>query len=62
MAADLGDADAQNDLAQCYHHGIGVKKDMHLAAKYYRKAARQGHGAMGNSWIYKPKYDRRNSF
>ncbi|CDH53333.1 hcp-like protein [Lichtheimia corymbifera JMRC:FSU:9682] len=62
MAADLGDADAQNDLAQCYHHGIGVKKDMHLAAKYYRKAARQGRGVMGNSWIYKPKYDRRNSF
>ncbi|CAO3587968.1 unnamed protein product [Absidia cylindrospora] len=57
IAADLGDPDAQNDLGHCYHHGNGIKKDLHLAAKYYRKADKQGHGLMGNSWIWKSKYD-----
>ncbi|KAI8070460.1 hypothetical protein BC940DRAFT_296148 [Gongronella butleri] len=57
IAADLGDPDAQNDLGHCYYHGHGVKKDMYMAAKYYRKADKQGHGVMGNSWIWKPKYD-----
>ncbi|KAI9493441.1 hypothetical protein BDB00DRAFT_763601 [Zychaea mexicana] len=56
IAADLGDADAQNEVARCYHHGQGFKKDMKLAAKYYRKADQQGHGMVGNSWIYKEKY------
>ncbi|CAO3609543.1 unnamed protein product [Mucor fragilis] len=58
IAADLGDPDAQNDLGHCYYHGQGVKKDLHLAAKYYRKADKQGQGIMGNSWIWKPKYDK----
>ncbi|KAI8084830.1 uncharacterized protein BX664DRAFT_360657 [Halteromyces radiatus] len=57
IAADLGDADAQNDLGHCYYNGQGVKKDVALAAKYYRKADKQGHGIMGNSWIWKKKYD-----
>ncbi|ORX55809.1 HCP-like protein [Hesseltinella vesiculosa] len=57
IAADLGDPDAQNDLGFCYHHGHGVKKDLHMAAKYYRKADKQGHGLLGNSWIWKSKYD-----
>ncbi|KAI9496173.1 hypothetical protein BDB00DRAFT_726225, partial [Zychaea mexicana] len=56
LAADLGDPDAQNDLARCYSTGKGVKKDMKLAAKYYRLADKQGCGIMGNSWIYKSKY------
>ncbi|KAI8391048.1 uncharacterized protein BYT42DRAFT_555412 [Radiomyces spectabilis] len=58
IAADLGDADAQNDLGHCYYYGHGVKKDLYMAAKYYRKADKQGHGIMGNSWIYKTKYDK----
>lgn len=57
IAADLNDADAQNDLGHCYYHGHGVKKDMFMAAKYYRKADKQGQGIMGNSWIWKSKYD-----
>lgn len=57
IAADLNDPDAQNDLGHCYYHGHGVKKDMYLAAKYYRKADKQGQGIMGNSWIWKSKYD-----
>ncbi|OAD04648.1 hypothetical protein MUCCIDRAFT_124184, partial [Mucor lusitanicus CBS 277.49] len=56
IAADLNDADAQNDLGHCYYHGHGVKKDLFLAAKYYRKADKQGQGIMGNSWIWKSKY------
>ncbi|KAI8372608.1 hypothetical protein EDC96DRAFT_53932 [Choanephora cucurbitarum] len=57
IAADLGDPDAQNDLGHCYYQGQGVKKDLHMAAKYYRKADKQGQGIMGNSWIWKSKYD-----
>ncbi|KAF9115259.1 hypothetical protein BGX27_008380 [Mortierella sp. AM989] len=56
IAADLGDPDAQNDLAWCYYHGIGVKKDMYKSAKYYRLAAAQGQGTIGNQWIWKDKY------
>ncbi|KAI9482753.1 MAG: hypothetical protein EXX96DRAFT_555494 [Benjaminiella poitrasii] len=58
IAADLNDPDAQNDLGHCYYHGHGVKKDLYLAAKYYRMADKQGQGIMGNSWIWKPKYDK----
>ncbi|KAG0171360.1 hypothetical protein DFQ28_004434 [Apophysomyces sp. BC1034] len=58
IAADLGDPDAQNDLGHCYYHGHGTKKDLYMAAKYYRMADKQGHGIMGNSWIYKSKYDK----
>lgn len=57
IAADLGDPDAQNDLGHCYYQGQGVKKDLSMAAKYYRKADKQGQGIMGNSWIWKSKYD-----
>ncbi|EIE78742.1 hypothetical protein G6F46_003246 [Rhizopus delemar] len=57
IAADLNDPDAQNDLGHCYYHGHGVKKDLKMAAKYYRMADKQGQGIMGNSWIWKSKYD-----
>ncbi|KAF8959463.1 hypothetical protein BGZ46_001755 [Entomortierella lignicola] len=56
IAANLGDPDAQNDLAWCYYHGIGVKKDMYKSAKYYRLASAQGQGTIGNQWIWKDKY------
>ncbi|KAG0227391.1 hypothetical protein BGW42_002981 [Actinomortierella wolfii] len=58
IAADLGDADSQNEVALCYQDGIGTEKDMFQAAKYYRLAAKQGAGQMGNQWIWKPKYDQ----
>ncbi|KAJ1922858.1 hypothetical protein IWQ60_006248 [Tieghemiomyces parasiticus] len=57
IAANLGDADAQADLAFCYQHAAGVKKDMPKAAKYYRMAHAQGVEIFGNSWIFKSKYD-----
>ena len=57
MAADLGDSDAQMDLAFCYCSGSGVKKNKKMAASYYRIAALQGKTEFGLSWIYKEKYD-----
>lgn len=57
IAANMGDPDAQNDLGYCYANGEGVKKDMKKSAKYYRMAAAQGSSTLGNSWIYKKKYD-----
>ncbi|CAG8712885.1 6939_t:CDS:2 [Acaulospora morrowiae] len=57
IAANLGDPDAQNDIGFCYYRGEGVKKDMKKAARYYRMAAAQGSGILGNSWIFKTKYD-----
>ncbi|KAL8283627.1 hypothetical protein RQP46_005422 [Phenoliferia psychrophenolica] len=53
LAADMGDPDAQSDLAFCYANGKGVKKDMKKAAKYYRLAIKQGGETFGLSWIYK---------
>ncbi|PIA14440.1 HCP-like protein [Coemansia reversa NRRL 1564] len=57
VAADLGDADAQADLAACYEKGDGVKRDMKQAAHYYRLAHKQGVELFGTSWIFKKKYD-----
>ncbi|KAJ1893424.1 hypothetical protein LPJ66_005770 [Kickxella alabastrina] len=57
VAAELGDADAQGDLAACYEKGDGVKRDMKRAAHYYRLANKQGMELFGTSWIYKKKYD-----
>ncbi|GAA6060847.1 hypothetical protein JCM10212_005265 [Sporobolomyces blumeae] len=56
LAADLGDADAQNDAAYCFANGKGCKKDLKKAAKYYRMAVASGGADWGLSWIYKPKY------
>ncbi|KAF9910853.1 hypothetical protein EC991_005316 [Linnemannia zychae] len=58
IAADLGDADSQNETAFCYYEGIGIEKDMYESAKYYRMASAQGASQLGNSWIWKPKYDQ----
>ena len=37
-AAQLGDPDAQQDLAFCLANGKGCKKDRKAAAKWYRAA------------------------
>ncbi|KAK4052410.1 hypothetical protein OIV83_002212 [Microbotryomycetes sp. JL201] len=57
LAADLGDMDAQQDLAFCLANGKGCKKNPKLAAKYYRLAVKQGASDFGLSWIWKAKYD-----
>ncbi|GAA5816584.1 hypothetical protein MFLAVUS_010114 [Mucor flavus] len=58
VASNLGDPDAQNDLGFCYANGLGVKKDLYCSAKYYRLAEKQGQGMIGNSWIWKDKYNQ----
>ncbi|KAE8386751.1 HCP-like protein [Aspergillus alliaceus] len=56
-AANLGDTDAMNEVAWCYLEGFGGKKDKFMAAKYYRLAEQKGSKLVGNSWIWKEKYD-----
>lgn len=53
LSADLGDMDAQQDVAFCFANGKGVKKDLKKAAHYYRLAVKQGGEDWGLSWIYK---------
>ena len=42
LNADLGDPDAQADLATMYSLGLGCNQDNALALLWYRKAAAQG--------------------
>ncbi|GES58619.1 HCP-like protein [Aspergillus terreus] len=56
-AANLGDTDAMNETAWCYLEGFGGKKDKFMAAKYYRMAEEKGSKLVGNSWIWKEKYN-----
>ncbi|KAJ9137948.1 Protein DSF2 [Pleurostoma richardsiae] len=56
-AANLGDTDAMNEVAWCYLEGFGCKKDKYAAAKYYRLAEQNGNKTLGNTWIWKEKYD-----
>lgn len=42
-AAERGDANAQYELARCYHRGEGVEIDKDLACYWYFEAAMQGH-------------------
>ncbi|KAG0207524.1 hypothetical protein BGX28_001246 [Mortierella sp. GBA30] len=58
LGADLGDPDSQNETAQCFLDGIGTEKNSFEAARYYRLASAQGASQLGNSWIWKPKYDQ----
>ncbi|KZL73964.1 protein DSF2 [Colletotrichum tofieldiae] len=56
-AANLGDTDAMNEIGWCYLEGFGCKKDKFAAARYYRLAEKNGNKTLGNSWIWKEKYD-----
>jgi len=56
-AANLGDTDAMNEVAWCYIEGFGCKKDKFAAAKYYRLAEAGGSKTLGNTWIWKEKYN-----
>lgn len=42
LAADQGDANAQNNIGAMYEHGMGVPVDTAQAAKWYRLPADQG--------------------
>ncbi|KAG0313627.1 hypothetical protein BGZ99_008680 [Dissophora globulifera] len=58
LAADLGDADSQNETGQCFLDGVGTDKNVFEAARYFRLASSQGASQFGDSWIWKPKYDQ----
>ena len=57
IAGNWGDVDALTEAGFCYTQGIGCKKDLRKAAKIYRMAGAKGASMVGNSWIYKEKYD-----
>ncbi|GAA5823153.1 hypothetical protein JCM11251_007502 [Rhodosporidiobolus azoricus] len=57
LASELGDVDAQQEVAFMYANGKGVKKDLKSAAKFYRLAIKQGASDFGLSWVWKEKYD-----
>ncbi|KAK2772967.1 hypothetical protein FQN52_004801 [Onygenales sp. PD_12] len=56
IAGHWGDVDALAEAGFCYVEGIGCKKDLKKAAKFYRMAESKGMSMVGNSWIYKAKY------
>ncbi|EFE40055.1 cell cycle inhibitor Nif1, putative [Trichophyton verrucosum HKI 0517] len=56
IAGRWGDVDAMAEAGYCYAEGVGCKKDLKKAAKYYRMAEKEGMSMVGSSWIYKDKY------
>lgn len=60
IAGNWGDADALTEAGFCYTQGIGCKKNLKVAASFYRQAADKGVSMVGNSWIYKDKYNDDN--
>ncbi|KAI0998185.1 hypothetical protein K3495_g10008 [Podosphaera aphanis] len=57
IAGAWGDTDAMSEAGFCYAQGIGCKKDLKKSAKFYRMAEAKGVNMIGNSWIYKAKYN-----
>ncbi|KAJ6133580.1 hypothetical protein N7471_008795 [Penicillium samsonianum] len=57
IAGQWGDVDAMAEAGFCYAQGVGCKKDMKKAARFYRQAESKGMSMVGNSWIYKDKYN-----
>lgn len=49
-AGRWGDADALAEAGYCYAEGVGCKKDLKKAAKFYREAEVKGMSMVGNSW------------
>ena len=50
IAGTWGDSDALTEAGFCYAEGIGCKKDLRKAAKFYRMAEAKGVSMVGNSW------------
>lgn len=57
IAGSWGDADALAEAGFCYAQGIGCKKNLKKSAGFYRQAEAKGISMIGNSWIYKAKYN-----
>lgn len=45
-----GDGDALAEAGFCYAQGVGCKKDLKKAARFYRLAEGKGMSMVGNSW------------
>lgn len=56
-AAELGDTDAMAEVAWCFLEGFGCKRSREKAARYLRMRERKGVKNLGDSWIWKEKYD-----
>jgi len=56
-AAHLGDPEAAVEAAWHWMNGVGCKRNKKQAAKYYRLGEKAGTKIVGNSWIWKDKYD-----
>jgi len=50
IAGTWGDGDALAEAGFCYAQGVGCKKDLKKAAKFYRMAESKGMSTIGNSW------------
>jgi TPR repeat protein len=50
IAGQWGDPDALAEAGFCYVEGVGCKKDLKKAARYYRLAEAKGISMVGNSW------------
>lgn len=50
ISGSWGDPDALTEAGFCYAEGIGCKKDLKKAAKFYRTAEAKGVSMVGNSW------------
>jgi TPR repeat protein len=50
IAGQWGDVDAMAEAGFCYAEGVGCKKDMKKAARFYRQAESKGMSMVGNSW------------
>ncbi|KAK9466905.1 hypothetical protein V1512DRAFT_262624 [Lipomyces arxii] len=57
VAANMGDPDAMSETAWCLLEGFGCKKDKYMAAQFYRMAEKAGKQEVGQSWIWKDKYN-----
>jgi TPR repeat protein len=54
LAAQNGDADAQNTIGNCYYKGVGVAKTFNQAIYWYRKSAAQGYAPAQHNlgWMF----------
>ena len=50
IAGSWGDRDALAEAGFCYAQGVGTKKDMKKAARFYREAESKGVSMVGQSW------------
>jgi TPR repeat protein len=57
LAAQLGDAEAQVALGECFLRGDGIKPNKKMAATWFRKAEKQGARLVQMQWIWKEKYN-----